>query len=70
MISSITGLENLTLLGGSAPGGSRAKYMISAVHFGKTKELVPRNFYDFDRNAFSSQVLPQFCRFLRETGGK
>ena len=70
IISKATGLGHLTLLCGSAPTEFQDNYVVSAVHYGKSKGPVPRNFYMFDEEAFRVHVLPQFCKYLSATTGK
>lgn len=70
LISKETGFENITLLCGTAPRAAEGDYMVSAVHHGKTKETVPRNFYDFNAEGFRLHVLPLFCQFLAASRGE
>ena len=69
MISKYTGFENMTLLCGSAPSSTdpEANFMISAVHYGKTVETVPSNFYEHESEAFRLHIIPAFCNFLEAT---
>lgn len=70
MISKATGLGHLILLCGSAPTESQDDYIVTAVHYGKSKEAVPHNFYTYDEEAFRVHVLPQFCKYLSATTGE
>ncbi|KAI0341000.1 hypothetical protein BDW22DRAFT_1346726 [Trametopsis cervina] len=67
LISEATGLQNITLLGGTAPSSPTEKYLVSVVHYGTTAEPVPKDFFDFDRDGFRLNVLGQFCKFLGAT---
>ncbi|KAI0691767.1 hypothetical protein BC835DRAFT_1307434 [Cytidiella melzeri] len=66
-ISEITGLENLTLLGGTAPYTQVDSYEVAVVHFGKIQEVVPRDFSEFNQDGFRLHVLSHFCKFLSAT---
>lgn len=69
LISEKTGFENITMLCGSAPADVSDNFKISAIHYGKTVEAAPRNFYEYDQEGFQLHVLPLFCRFLGATTG-
>ena len=68
-ISECTGFQQLTLLAGSAPEAGSDDVTIQVVHYGTTKEVVPRDFTTFDKERFRTHVLTQFSRYLRATEG-
>ncbi|GJE96992.1 hypothetical protein PsYK624_132020 [Phanerochaete sordida] len=69
VLEEYTGLQNYTLIAGNPPDDAdeNGKFEVAVVNHGKTKELAPRNFYNFDPEAFKSQVMPVYTAYLAAT---
>lgn len=65
LIGKCTGFQCLSLIAGSPPTGPGEPYTIGTVHYGKTNEVVARDFGSYNREGFREHVLGEFQRFLR-----
>ena len=68
LLSQYTGLENLTLLAGSAPRTSGEDYRCVGVHYGQSIRT-KLNFAQYDPDAYRDLVLGTFANFLASTSG-
>ena len=69
LLSEYVGLHNFTLLCGNPPKDDEGEYSIAVVNYGKTAENCPRNFFQFNPEAFKKQVLGPYMEFLQATKG-
>lgn len=72
LLTEYTGLDSFTLIGGTPPDEDAAdsgKFLLAAVNYGMTSEISPRNFYDFNPDAWNLHIWPLFMDFLHATKG-
>ena len=70
LISQCTGFKCLSLIAGSPPQSPGEPYIIGAVHYGKTNEIVARDFGTYNREGYRHNVVEEFQRFLRASKRK
>lgn len=73
MISELTGLTSITLIGGVRPvasNGEEADCLVASVHYGATVERLPRNFAEFDEESFRRNFVGSFEKYINCTEDK
>ena len=71
LLAEYTGLQAFTLVGGCpavATGGG--EYLLAAVNYGTTKEIIPRDYFDFNPEKYKKHVLQPYLGFLAAMQGK
>lgn len=69
-VSDYTGLPNMAMVIGKPPSTVGGQCLVAAFSRGETKEIVPRNFMDFNPTGFHDNFLGEFARFLYATSGE
>ena len=70
LLSEYTGYSCFTLLCGVPPENDDDDYDVALVHYGETAEVSPRNFFQFNPDAFNKHLFKYFTEFLDATKGK
>ena len=69
-ISRLTGLKNITLLGGTAPETPDGDYLCMGLHHGTSVSPAGLNFSEFNPSGYADRVLGHWAEFLQATSGK
>ena len=69
LLEQYTGYTAFTLLAGTPPKESDGEYTVAAIRYGKTCEPSPRDFFEYNPDAFRTQIFGLFMEFLRATKG-
>ena len=70
LLSEYTAYSCFTLLCGAPPKDDTENFNVALVHYGETAEPSPRNFYQFNPDAFDKHMFKYFVDFLEATVGE
>ena len=70
LLSEYTKYSCFSLLCGSPPEKDGDDYQLALVHYGETAEPSPRNFFQFNPDAFEKHIFKYFVDFLEATKGQ
>ena len=70
LLAEHTGLQAFTLIGGCPAPNSGGEYLLAAVNYGMTKEIVPRDYFDFNQEKYKANVLKPYLGFLAAMQGE